>query len=311
MNSAPELLAAVLVATGLAAHASAQVVNPADAQRSAQESQQDADASTQQAAGGEPYDGRHSWELPPTVVRGARLPQLVEEDLIGDYGQPRWTARRLFPSTRVYVRPAGQIEFEHWTRIKVPKEGRSTTETSYELELGLPHRFQFDLYYVTEQDGSQGDLDVSEQKYELRYAFADWGELWMNPTGYVEYVSRGGKSDKVELKLLLGDEVAPGWHFGTNLVWEHELGDSLENEYGITAGLAHTMIDQKLSLGAEMKLAFLDEHSDRGNYAKELEVGPSLQYRPVPQMHLDVAPLIGIGADSRRADIYIVWGWEF
>jgi len=211
----------------------------------------------------------------------------------------------------VYVVPAGQLELEHWTRVKVPEEGQSTVETQYEVELGLPHRFQVDLYYVTEKTGSEGDLDISEQKYELRYALADWGRIWMNPTLYLEYVSRNAEADKVEYKLLLGDELGQGWHFGSNLVLEHELDGAGENEYELTMGLARTVIDEKLSLGAEMKAALVDVHADRGEYEESLEIGPSLQYRPIPQMHIDFAPLIGIGSDSRAADIFLVLGWEF
>ena len=59
-----------------------------------------------------------------------------------------------------------------------------------------------------------------------------------------------------------------------------------------------------------MKAALVDTHADRGDYEKSLEIGPSLRYRPLPQMHIDFAPLIGIGADSRAADLFLVVGWE-
>src|SRR5262245_25907869 len=202
----------VLALFVLAGTATAQVVNPADHQRPPQEETQDEQAW-----------GVNTWQMPPTIVRAFKEGQLREEDRIGSYGQPRWTAKRLFPTTRVYVVPEGKLEFEYWTRVMVPDEGKTTVETQYEVELGLPHRFQVDLYYVTSKTGSEGELDLSEQKYELRYAFADWGEIWMNPTAYIEYVSRDAEADKVEYKLLLGDELAEGWHFGTNLVLEHEL----------------------------------------------------------------------------------------
>jgi hypothetical protein len=297
LRTALSLLA--LLGAGLPLHA--QQVNPADKQRE-----------FAQEGALPPQDERlNTWELPPTVVRAPREGLLREEDRVGDYGQPRWTAKRLFPTTRVYVVPAGKVEFEHWTRAKVPESGSTEVETQYELEFGLPHRFQLDLYHVTSKTGEEGDLELSEQKYELRYALADWGELWMNPTLYFEYVERDAQVDKVEYKLLLGDELAEGWHFGTNLVFEHELDGAGENEYELTAGLARTVIDEKLSLGAEIKAALVDEHADRGDYTKELEIGPSLQYRPLPQMHIDFAPLIGIGADSRAADVFLVVGWEF
>ena len=290
------LLAILLVSPGLAA----QHVNPADAQRGAeQEGQHDQEGI-----------GIDSWAMPPTVVRAYREGQLREEDRIGSYGQPRWTAKRLFPTTRIYVVPEGKVELEYWTRVKVPQEGQSTVETQYEIEFGLPHRFQIDLYHVTSKTGSEGELDVAEQKYELRYALADWGDLWMNPTLYFEYVSRDAEADKLEYKLLMGDELGEGWHFGSNLVLEHELDGAGENEYELTLGLARTVLDEELSLGAELKAALVDVHADRGEYAESLEIGPSMQYRPLPQMHIDFAPLIGIGSDSRAADIFLVLGWE-
>jgi len=293
-------LAALPALLLLAVPALTQQVNPADKAR------EDAKPETEFQG---PTPRLRTWEMPPTIVTPDR-PLLREEELIGDYGQPRWTARRLFPTTRIYVRPSGELEFEHWTRVKVPRNGPSTVETQYEVEFGLPHRFQVDLYYVTEKTGSHGDLEPSEQKYELRYALADWGRIWMNPTLYLEYVSRDAKADKIEYKLLLGDELAEGWHFGSNLILEHELGDALENEYELTLGLSHPVIDGRLALGAELKASLVNEHGDRGDYTKSLEVGPSLRWYPLPQMHVDFAPLVGIGSDSRAADIFLVLGWE-
>lgn len=278
--------------------AHAQLVNPATAQHP-----------PSAADGGD--DRLRSWELPPTVVTGERWSPYRESDLIGDYGQPRWTSRRLFPTTRVYVLAPGQFDFEYWTRVKVPRRGASTVEHQYEFEIGLPNRFQLDVYHVTEKSGGEGTTDISEDKFELRYALADWGKIPLNPTLYAEWVSVSGGPDVFEGKLLLGDEIAPGWKFGTNLVWEHEVSGDLTNEYEITLGISRTIHDEKLSIGGEIKAALVDTHADRGNYEKELEIGPSLQWRPVPAMHIDIAALAGIGSDSRKADIFVVLGWEF
>lgn len=76
-------------------------------------------------------------------------------------------------------------------------------------------------------------------------------------------------------------------------------------------GVARSVIDQRLSLGAEVKAALVDEHADRGDFTKKLEIGPTLRWFPLPQMHVDLAPLIGIGSDSRAADLFLVVGWEF
>ncbi|MBL8857140.1 MAG: transporter [Planctomycetes bacterium] len=276
-----------------------QVLNPATAQH----------APT--APGDQSGDRLRSWELPPSVVEGERWSPFRDSDLIGDYGQPRWTSRRLFPTTRVYVMRPGQFDFEFWQRVKTPKRGPSTVETQYEFEVGLPGRFQFDYYLVTERSGSDGTTDISEVKYELRYALADWGKLPWNPTLYAEWKSVSGGPDGYEAKLLLGDEVAPGWRVGANLVYERNVSGDLANEYQVTMGVSRTIIDEKFSLGAELRASLTDVHGDRGDFEKELEIGPSLQWRPVPNMHIDFAPLVGIGSDSRRADIFFVMGWEF
>src|SRR5262245_26283493 len=163
-------LASLLVAC-LCARAPAQVVNPATAQQPpAQEEQKKSE-----------WDQLHSWELPPTVVREQRWSELREEDLVGEYGQPRWTTHRRFPTTRIYVAPPGQIEFEYWFRQTIPREGPTKTENMYEWEIGLGGRFQLDLYLVGTQEGNDGSMAFDKQKTELRYALADWGKIWGNP----------------------------------------------------------------------------------------------------------------------------------
>jgi hypothetical protein len=290
----------LLAATPCAAFA--QIVNPADKQKAPPAPQ------------GPPEDLQQrlrSWELPPTVVEAERLSKLREEDRVGSYGQPRWTASRRFPTTRIYVVPEGQVEFEYWTRVETPRKGPSTVQTMYEAEFGFPHRVQLDLYWVNEKTGGTGALDLVEQKVEVRYALADWGEIWGNPTLYEEYVSVSNGSDVVESKLLFGDEITTGWHWGTNLVWEREITGSLSNTFEVTGGVSHTLQDEKLSLGVEAKVEYENDHADRSTYDKGLEVGPSLQWRPFPAMHVDIAPLIGIGNESRQSDLYFVLGWEF
>lgn len=281
----------------LTSFAAAQQVNPATAQEP--ENTQEQPTSL------------HTWELPPTIVTGERWSPFRESELVGDYGQPRWSVRRLFPTTRTYVISPGQFEFEHWTRVETPRHGPSTLQTQYEFEIGLPNRFQLDVYFVTEKTGSEGETDTSEQKFELRYALADWGKIPWNPTLYAEWASVSSGSDKFETKLLLADEVAPGWKVGANLSFEREVTGELSNEYMATLGVSRTVRDEKLSLGGEARTLFTDTHDDRGSFDKELEIGPSLQWRPVPALHLDFAPLVGIGHDSKAMDVFLVLGWEF
>lgn len=295
-SAACTLAAGAALISALCSPASAQVVNPADKQKSEQELE---------------LERLRQGEIPPTVVTAQRVSEYREEDRIGPYGQPSWTAYRRFPTTRVYVRPPGSFGFEYWSRPKLPRHGPAEIQTQYEFEVGLPGRFQVDMYLVNNQTGNEGESSVNEQKLELRYALADWDEIPFNPTLYVELVNKDQAPDVLEYKLLLGGELKPSWHWGANLVLEHETGGELTNEYELTLGLSHTMEDEKWSLGGELKGSLTDTHADRGDYEQELKIGPSLQYRPFPNVHMDFAPLIGIGPDSPDAEIFFVLGYDF
>jgi len=277
----------------------AQVSDPAAEQRKQQESATSVGSKRSSRVG--------TWEMESIIVEGHRS-DLLEEDRIGSYKQPRWTAHRRFPSTRIYVRPAGEIDLEQWYRVKVPREGDNEVISISELEMGLPYRLQLDLYLITRREG-HGETFV-DNGVELRYAFADWGYIWGNPTIYLEWVGQDSKADKMETKMLLGDELLPGWHWGSNLVWEQTTGDSRTTELEWTLALSHTLRDEKISVGFEGKFAWENEEGNRSDWAEDLRIGPSIQFRPLPQMHIDFAPLFGITGDSKRADVFVIAGWE-
>lgn len=299
----PQICALVASAalTTAAAPAGAQVVNPATA--------------IQQPEVQETQTGLKSYNMPPVTVYG-KAP-LDEEDRIGDYAQPRWTAARRFSETRVYVIPKGQAEFEYWLKPKVKKDGEpSEFETLYEAEFGLPGRFQLDLYAVGSKEGADGNFGITGQKVEVRWAFADWNKIWGNPTAYAEWTENSGGHDTAEFKLLLGGQIVSKWHWGSNLVWEHRLGETRETSREWTTGVSYTAKDMKVGVGLETQLAFVDELEAgsttlRGNMAHEFLVGPSFQFRPLPQMHIDFAPLFGVTKAAPRSKSFIVVGWEF
>src|ERR1035437_1590143 len=258
--------------------------------------------------------GPRTWELPPITVYG--YAPLSDDDRIGAYAQPRWTAHRVFGETRVYVIPKGMVEFEYWLKPEWERNGAPANFThQFELEFGLPYRFQLDLYAVSNQTGAAGPLQFDEQKVELRWALADWNKIPGNPAFYLEWNPRSNAPPHVEGKLLLGGSVASGSHWGSNLVFEHEAGGLQENSREWTAGISRTVRDAKLSLGLETKLALVDRKDSkgiRGNLEKQFGIGPSLQVRPLPPMHLDFAALIGANQqrspswDVRRAGLGIL-----
>lgn len=302
--SKPVLLAAVLLGLSFTGRpAAAQEINPADQAQPAPESVAEMSS-----------DHQPSWKMvgEPVTVIGEPLSDLREEDRIGAYHQPRWTARRRFDETRVYVVPQGDFEFEYWLVPEFPREGGETeVDQQYEVEIGLPHRFQLDLYTVAHKTGNSGPLGLDQTKVELRWALADWGRLWGNPTLYLEWIGINNAPDHVETKLLFGGEIAPRLHWGANLVFEHEMGGEQTNSYEGTGGLSYTIRDEKWSVGAEAKLAWEDVKASRGTYTRETLLGPSLQFRPLPRAHVDLAALAGLGHDSPKAKMILILGWEF
>lgn len=254
-----------------------------------------------------------TWEMPAVVVEGDPVSSLREEDLVGSYHQPRWTTTRRFPSTRVYVIPEGKVEVEGWGRATVKRSdqgGETDWRFLQEVEIGLPYRFQLDIYLRQDYD-TDSDETLMGGQFEVRWALADWGKIWGNPTLYMEYITLEDRPDKIEPKILFGGEIAEGWHWGANLVAEFELGGEKEYEYQLTAAISRTIIDETLSLGVESVLNLSDTIADRGHYNESIVIGPSIQWHPVPNATINIAPLIGVTNESPIAQIYFNVGWEF
>ena len=252
------------------------------------------------------------------VVTGPRA--LKEEERIGDYGQPRWTVARRFPTVRTYVVPAGTVQLD-WTldmHMPLEKADERRYRSKYEFEFGLGSRLQFDFFLQTQQTGTGpgSPLAIRRENVELRYGLADWGVIWGNPALYASWGRRNGLPDVAELKLLLGDEIAPRWHWGFNLVWEHELSDTLVNGYLVVGGVSYTVVDQKFSIGLELRGEIEDVIGARFQAEEaELVAGPSLFWRPQPAMHVALALLLGLEKEPGEAEPllwpWLVVGWEF
>ncbi len=182
------------------------------------------------------------------------------------------------------------------------------------LEYGSTLRLPKKAPSIRQPDGVDGAFGVTEQKAELRWAFADWGKIWGNPTLYVEWKNESNAPDHSEVKLLLGGNIASGWHWGSNLVWEHEVSGAQENSNEWTVGISHTVKDSKVDVGVETQLALVNERDRPGHrtpFATEFVVGPSFQFRPLPQIHLDVAAMFGTTDAAPRAKTFVVFGYEF
>ena len=238
---------------------------------------------------------------------------LSEDTPIGETQRPEWTSARRFPSTRVYIQQEPwEVGVESWWRIKHHRDGTVSNRLLEEVEIGLPYRMQLDLYNDIEGDGNRR-FHYQSFNVELRWALADWGKLWGNPTLYAEYkfADHQWGPDVYEMKVLFGDQIAQRWHWAVNFVWEAETGGEREQEFQIPGGLSYTVIDHRLGIGVE----FLYDHDTvaggRGNPANQFNIGPSLQWRITDKAHLDLSCMFGTNKESDRQIGWVVLGYDF
>ncbi len=246
-------------------------------------------------------------ELPPVkVVSEAES----EDDLVGPYRQPEWTAtHQRFATTRAYVLPPNVYEFE----VFVEQEANEGSSPGYaiteELKIGLPNRFQLDFYEVQSRGPSEDSFHYDEHKIELRWALDEWGEIPWNPTFYVEWETGGNSpGDGLELKTLFAETLQPRLHFAWNVIYEQSLSES-EREYGVSFGLSYTLLDQKFSVGLEGE-AIREEHDGEEDEDK-FQVGPAFEWSPSDRTSLRLSPLVGLGPDSTDLHTFLIFGIEF
>ncbi len=240
--------------------------------------------------------------LDEVVVRATAL---EEEKQNGQYAEPEWVHQRRFSNTRVYIqKDPWEMGVEEWYRTRFYDGGRVTQRFQQEFEIGLPYRMQLDLYEKMIHDSDTGDWKQDEFAVELRYAFANWGVLPGNPTLYTEYAFKEEGSDALETKLLFGDDFN-GWHWGVNLINEHQIWDEQSNEWAISVGLSKTIIDSKFSAGIEGKWSHPDHEKSEGL------LGPSFQWLPTPNTHLDLVAMGGLTNSSPNAECWLIFGFDF
>jgi len=245
--------------------------------------------------------------LPPVKVRGQRP---SDDDLVGPYNQPAWTTQRRFATTRAYVLPPGQIELEFWWRGTWPEGSGPKERVQGELGVGLPYRFQLDIYQNFE-DPAGGEITWDGSAVELRWALADWDKIFWNPTLYGEWKFVANGPDVYELKLLLSDDIAPRWRGGVNAIYEAQDSGDEETEIAISAAVSYTVTDDKFYVGVETKINRVTEGGPDGAPDMEVLLGPSFQWRPTANTHVDIVPLFGLTDDSPDAQVFVVIGIDF
>lgn len=230
--------------------------------------------------------------------------------LVGQYQQPAWTLVRKFPATRVYLMtPPGTNMYEKWVDMRVPKEGPAEMRFRDEFAFGLGKRVELDLYLHTVLTGTEGSylFDWRGFSWEVRYALANWGKIWGNPTLYFEHKILNGYMG-IEPKLLLGDNLGSKGIWGVNFIYEANIAKKRleqERELAATASYGY-MVNDDFTLGATSMYRYNDP-----DFSDELYLGPLLQYRFSGKASLSLEVLIGTTEDSKSSRNTLIFGWRF
>jgi len=164
--------------------------------------------------------------------------------------------------------------------------------------------------------------------FEIRYAFADWNKIPLNPALSFEYVAGWGKAvessghashhhgehlqnrpDEAVVRLLLGQNFGDQLGYALNLALGQDAfdnGGKLELTQCLTRGLMRGTFE----VGAEMRYV----HSTQDYLAHEkdnLTLGPTLTWKPTRQTRFNVAPLAGCTGESPRIAILAMFSYEF
>lgn len=247
-------------------------------------------------------------ELQEIIVTARKVPLMTK---VGPYGQPLWTTLRMFPSTRVYVmNPPGTAMYEKWFDVRQRRDGPAQIRMRDEFTFGLGKRLQLDLYSHTVYDGYNGDKTFRWRgfSWEFRYALADWGKIWGNPTLYFETKMLDGRWG-VEPKLLLGDRIGDNGIWGFNLIYEGNVSRIKElrkEELAYTASYAQ-IINENLTLG----VSNMFRYNNYGGGSKELYFGPLIQYRFNNKAYLSIEHMPGLNKSAYQSRSIIIFGWRF
>ena len=73
----------------------------------------------------------------------------------------------------------------------------------------------------------------------------------------------------------------------------------------ISGGISKTLVDNLLSVGIEGKWTKPDEE------AYEAILGPSIQWRPTDDTHLDLVAMAGLTHSGPNAECWLIFGFDF
>ncbi len=264
------------------------------------------------------------------------------EEVPSAYGAPPALSRSRFSNlVNAYVLPAGAVFaglIYEGDALKFDRPDHNFTE---EIEIGLPYRFGIAVENAVET--YRGTTQERSFSLELRYAFADWDKIPLNPTFFVEYKFGIGDilhdegppaklgphealdflnahtplPDAVEARMLFSEEFFGKLEWALNVFFEQEVGGDRGREYGFAQSAMIPVIlpKERLKVGVEMQLTVFSDKGIREDpkmgESDRFIIGPTVAWKPSKNTRLDVSPLFGVTNDAPRAQVFAVFSVLF
>jgi hypothetical protein len=263
------------------------------------------------------------------------------EEVPSAYGAtPSFSRSRFSNLTQAYVLPPGAVFAGLIYQGDALMFNRPDHRLTQEIEIGLPNRFG--LAFENTIENFRGRTQEQTVSVEARYAFADWNQIPLNPTVFVEYKFGVGHilhdegppeplpkgeaeeflseheplPDAYELRLLLAQDFTNGVEWAANIFFEQEIGGDRGREVGVASSLMFPSFlpHERLKLGIETQYtAFTDSgiRMEGEPRSDRWVIGPTVAWKPSKHTRLDVSPLFGITHDAPRASVFVVFSMFF
>src|SRR6516225_2894534 len=257
------------------------------------------------------------------VVSGEEEGEHDQFTEMGEYTQPAWAERSRFSSTTsVYVLSPNEMFAGNLWEADFRWHSKTLNDLTQEIDFGLSHRLEIGVENELGLAGS--DAHETSVTAEVRYAFANWNVIPLNPAISAEYIFGTGKSVKdatsdgdlhrqpnaVAIRLLLGQNFGDHFGYGMNIGVEQDVSHDSGREFDISQSIAYGAMKGQFEFGAEMR--YVHNTSQRRSGDKnELVIGPTIGWKPTRQLRISAAPLLGCTGDSPRLAMFVLVSYEF
>jgi len=237
------------------------------------------------------------------------------ETVVEGYRQsPEPTQQRLFAGTRFWRLDPGRFEVEQWWRVRQHRDGSGSEHLlQTEVEIGLTSHIQIDIYENLQVQPGQ-TIDQEGNQIEMRYSIAGtYGQIWSNPTLYLEWHPRHNAPDRAEGRVLIGGMLfIPHLVGAANFFYEQNIetntAEGRDGELGVQAAASYGFFEGHLRFGAEVKVG-LDQHGGP-TFQPALLAGPNALVRIGP-FKLTGTFFVGFLENDPRIEPYLIAGLGF